>query len=206
MNSNLPSFIGVVGAVERLLGALPQAFMVTLADRRLLYRNAAAEALQQQGHVGLAAQHLMRIAQWQALALEQGLSQAAHGPQAIELPLCFLPGLSTGVLQVSRLAHELAAAAAWPADCLLLTVLQDRPALSQAARLDALCLHCALSAAERQVLVLLAQGLGVAAAAQQLGLCVSTVRCHVRHLLKKTGSSSLAQMLCWIGSAREGPG
>lgn len=206
MTANLPNALPATRGVERLLDALPQAFMVALPDRRLVYRSPAAAIFQLQDQVGIAAQHLMHIAQWQALSLEQSFSQALQDAQSIELPLWFSPSMATGVLYVSLLAQDVAMAAAWPSDCLLLILVQDRPVLSQAARLDALCTHCCLTAAERQVLNLLVQGMEAKAAAQRLGLRLSTVRCHVRHLLKKTGSSSLAQMLCWIGSAREGPG
>ena len=52
------------------------------------------------------------------------------------------------------------------------------------------------------VLLLLADGEPVEAAARHLGLCVSTVRRHVRSLLGKTQAPSLMQLLRWTGSAR----
>ncbi len=206
MNTNPSSFIASGGVAARLLAGLPQAAMIALADRRWVYGNPVADVLLQKGQVVVAAQHLMRIGQWPALSLDNCFGLVVRDSKAIELPLWFAPDLATGVLHIAPLSAELVLAAALPYGSLLLLVQQDRHALRQQAKLDALCAHCTLSAAERQVLVLLAQGLTVTAAAQRLGLRVCTVRCHVRHLLKKTGSPSLAQMLCWIGSARELPG
>lgn len=193
------------GGVERLLDGLPQALLVSLADRRLLFANPLAQCLLREGDAALAARHLMRLGQWQAVGLEALLGRAAAGAST-EAPLWFAPGLATGVLQVSRLPIELAAAAGWPAGSLLLAVQRDRPGLAQAARLEALAARCALSAAERQVLTLLAEGLSVEVTAERLSLRVSTVRSHVRHLLRKTGSPSLMQLLRWVGSASEAPG
>ena len=84
----------------------------------------------------------------------------------------------------------------------LLTIHLDQPALTQAARIDALTRQCRLSQAERHVLMLLADGEPVEATSRHLGLCVSTVRSHVRNLLGKTQAPSLMQLLRWTGSAR----
>jgi DNA-binding NarL/FixJ family response regulator len=45
----------------------------------------------------------------------------------------------------------------------------------------------------------------VEASAQQLGVCLSTLRSHVRNLLGKTQASSLMQLLRWVGSGQALP-
>ena len=99
------------------------------------------------------------------------------------------------------LAASIARGADWPEGCLLLMVHLDQPGLTQSARIEALCRQCRLTHTERYVLMLLADGQAVEAAARQLGLRISTLRTHVRHLLGKTEAPSLMQLLRWLGSA-----
>lgn len=185
---------------EHVLTGLPQPLIVMLADRRLVYVNPSAECLFEKALAVRAAQRLMTVGQLDAAKLEE-LLRLSGGGSPMLAGLWFAPGLQTGWLKVSALSPHIAQAADWPAACLLLMVHMDEPGLAQTARIDALCRQCKLTITERYVLMLLADGLAVEAAARQLGLRISTLRSHVRHLLGKTQAASLMQLLRWLGSA-----
>ncbi|RZL37443.1 MAG: LuxR family transcriptional regulator [Rubrivivax sp.] len=184
-----------------VLAALPQPLLVALPDRRLLFANASAERLLLDGKAAQQAGHLMALGQLDALRLTQLLQQTGAGASA-RLGLWFSPGLETAWLHLAPLAAGVLQACGWPNDSVLLTVHIDQPALTQAARIDALTRQCRLSQAERHVLLLLADGEPVDATSRHLGLCVSTVRSHVRNLLGKTQAPSLMQLLRWTGSSQ----
>jgi DNA-binding CsgD family transcriptional regulator len=185
---------------HHVLGALPQPLLVLLPDRRLLFANASAEHLLDQGLGQARAGHLMSLGQLDAQRLADMLALAAGGTSS-RIGLWFTPGLATGWLHAAPLAPAIAIASDWPEGSVLLAVHLDQPALTQAARIDALTRQCRLSQAERHVLLLLADGEPVDATSRHLGLCVSTVRSHVRSLLGKTQAPSLMQLLRWTGSA-----
>lgn len=187
-----------------VLDALPQPLLVALPDRRVLFANPSAERLLAEGLWQARADHLMAIGQLDAQRLAETLTMAAAGSSS-RTGLWFTPHLSTGWLQVSPLAGSIARASGWPTHALLLVIHLDQPALTQAARIEAITRQCRLSPAERHVLLLLADGEPVEAASRHLGLCVSTVRSHVRSLLGKTQAPSLMQLLRWAGSARTLP-
>lgn len=183
-----------------VLGALPQPLLVLLPDRRLLFANASAEHLVAEQLGQVRADHLMSLGQLGAPHLGELLSQAVQGTSS-RTGLWFTPSLATGWLHAAPLAPAIAQASDWPLRSVLLAVHLDQPALTQAARIDALTRQCRLSQAERHVLLLLADGEPVEATSRHLGLCVSTVRSHVRNLLGKTQAPTLMQLLRWTGSA-----
>jgi DNA-binding CsgD family transcriptional regulator len=183
-----------------VLGALPQPLLVLLPDRRLLFANANAEHLLGEGLGQARSGHLMSVGQLDATRLGELLGLAAAG-SASRTALWFTPSLATGWLHAAPLAPAIAQASDWPVPSVLLAVHLDEPALTQAARIDALTRQCRLSQAERHVLLLLADGEAVEATSRHLGLCVSTVRSHVRNLLGKTQAPNLMQLLRWTGSA-----
>lgn len=187
-----------------VLGALPQPLLVVLPDRRLLFSNASAEHLLGEGLWQTKAEHLMSLGQLDAQRLGDLLALAAAGSSS-RIGLWFTPSLTTGWLHAAPLAPAIALASDWPEGCLLLSIHLDQPALTQAARIDAITRQCRLSQAERHVLLLLADGEPVDAASRHLGLCVSTVRSHVRNLLGKTQAPSLMQLLRWTGSGQTLP-
>jgi DNA-binding CsgD family transcriptional regulator len=187
-------------APRQVLSALPQPLMVVLADRRLLFANAQAEHLLAEGLGQSRADHLMSLGQLDAQHLSELLVRAAAGSSS-RTGLWFTPSLATGWLHAAPLAPAIAQASGWPPSSVLLAVHLDQPALTQAARIDALTRQCRLSQAERHVLLLLADGEPVEATSRHLGLCVSTVRSHVRNLLGKTQAPTLMQLLRWTGSA-----
>jgi len=184
---------------EQLLAGLPNPLMVLHADRRLVFGNHGAERLFADGFASKVSQRLMSVGQLNACRLE-GLLRLACGDTPARAGLWFAPGLRTGWLSLSPLRAGMASGE-WPDGALLLMVHLDQPDLAQGARIDALCQQCRLTHTERYVLMLLADGLGVEAAAQQLGLKVSTLRTHVRNLLGKTQAPCLMQLLRWLGSA-----
>ena len=185
---------------RQILSALPQPLLVLLPDRRLLFVNASAEHLLAEGLAQTRAGHLMSLGQLGALHLGELLAQASSGSSS-RTGLWFTPGLATGWLHAAPLAPAIAQASDWPQQSVLLALHLDQPALTQAARIDALTRQCRLSQAERHVLMLLADGEPVDATSRHLGLCISTVRSHVRNLLGKTQAPSLMQLLRWTGSA-----
>jgi DNA-binding CsgD family transcriptional regulator len=205
IHSDIPVRPPGLHAQPRLvLGALPQPLLVLLPDRRLLFANASAEHLLTD-NLGLArAGHLMSMGQLDAPHLAELLALAAAGSSS-RTGLWFTPSLATGWLHAAPLPPAIALASDWSQPCVLVAVHMDQPGLTQAARIDALTRQCRLSQAERQVLLLLADGEPVDATSRHLGLCVSTVRSHVRSLLGKTQAPSLMQLLRWTGSAQPLP-
>ncbi|MDN3922645.1 helix-turn-helix transcriptional regulator [Roseateles violae] len=195
-----PALVAGSSRAEQVLNGLPQPLLVCQADRRLLFVNRGAERLFADTLARQAGQRLMAIGQLEAVKLEE-LLRLACADSATQAGLWFSPNLQTGWLHVCTLSPAIARAADWPGGCLLLTVQLDRPGLAQSARIDALCQQCRLTNTERYVLMLLADGQAVNAAAHQLGLQVSTLRTHVRNLLGKTQARSLMQLLRWLGSA-----
>lgn len=190
-------------AASRVLAALPQPMLVVLPDRRVLFQNGSADALLSDRLALVRAGHLMQLGQLDALRLDPVLRLAAAGSSS-HVGLWFSPQLNTGWLHAAPLPADLTAGMGWPADAVLLIVHQDQPALTQAARIDALTRQCRLSPTERHVLMLLADGMTVELATQHLDLKLSTLRSHVRNLLAKTQAPSLMQLLRWVGSAATG--
>lgn len=199
-----PPGTAATGNTCQVLGALPQPMLVVRSDRRLLFFNRSTETLLQDQRVAVTADRLMHIGQLDAIQLEPPLRLARAGSPS-HTGLWFAPQMSTGWLHCLPLPADLADNTGWPADAVLLTVHLDQPALTQAARIDALARHSKLSGTERHVLMLLGDGLTVDSAAGHLGLCVSTVRSHVRNLLGKTQAPTLMQLLRWTGSANALP-
>lgn len=189
---------------SQVLAALPQPMLVAMPDRRVLFSNGSAGALLQDRRVCVTAARLMQVGQLDATTLEPPLRLAQAG-SASTVGLWFTPQISTGWLHCTPLPPELAACADWPLEAVLLVIHLDQPALTQAARIDALARHSRLSTTERHVLMLLGDGLTVEAAARQLGVCLSTLRSHVRNLLGKTQASTLMQLLRWVGSGQALP-
>lgn len=189
---------------HHVLGALPQPLLVLRPDRRQLFANASAAHLLAEQFGQARSDHLMSLGQLGAAQLGEVLTQAAQGTSS-RTGLWFTPSLATGWLHAAPLAPAIAQACNWPLHSVLLTVHLDQPALTQAARIDALTRQCRLSQAERHVLLLLADGEPVDATSRHLGLCVSTVRSHVRSLLGKTQAPNLMQLLRWTGSAQPLP-
>ncbi|MGM9483255.1 helix-turn-helix transcriptional regulator [Roseateles sp. NT4] len=192
------------GSACQVLAALPQPMLVVRPDRRLLFSNRGVDGLLHDRRVGVTAEHLMQIGQLDAARLESPLRLAQAGSTSY-VGLWFTPQISTGWLHIMPVPADLAASAGWPEDAVLLVIHLDQPALTQAARIDALARHSRLSATERHVLMLLGDGMTVEVAATHLGLCMSTLRSHVRNLLGKTQASTLMQLLRWTGSAQALP-
>lgn len=188
----------------QVLAALPQPMLVVRPDRRLLFRNRSAEGLLRDRRVDVSADHLMQVGQLDAQRLESPLRLAQAG-SASHVGLWFAPQISTGWLHCMPLPEDFTASTGWPMEAVLLVIHLDQPALTQAARIDALARHSRLSATERHVLMLLGDGMTVEIAATHLGLCLSTLRSHVRNLLGKTQASTLMQLLRWVGSGQALP-
>lgn len=185
-----------------IVDLLPQAVLLVQQDRAVLAANPVARRLMDEGAIHRDEGRLTQLGQLRTLQLSRLLTQAATG----SVPDCavwFGRSLTTGLLHLSRVKQQVAELPGFPSNPQLLLVVQlDQPMLTQSARIDALVQKCRLSPAERHVLLLLADGEPVEAASRHLGLCVSTVRSHVRNLLGKTQAPSLMQLLRWTGSAK----
>jgi len=188
------------GRAEQLLEGLPQRLLVLLPDRRLVFANANAERMFGEGQASKVAGRLMSIGQLKADKIEEMLHRSASGTPTPAGLWFSSPGLRTGWLEMSTIGASLAQGTDWPVDSLLMQIHLDEPALTQSARIDALFQQCRLTATERYVLMLLADGLSVNAAAHHLGLQVSTLRSHVRNLLTKCQAPTLMQLVRWLGS------
>lgn len=185
---------------DPVLFALPLPLMILLADRRVVFCNEAARLLTAEKLGQVQSNQLMSLGQLDTARLGELVSMAASGSGS-RTGLWFTPSLATGWLHLAPLASGAAQVSGCPPRSVMLAVHLDQPALTQAARIDALAGRFQLTRAERHVLLLLADGEPVQAASRHLGLAVSTVRSHVRNLLGKTQAASLMQLLRWTGSA-----
>lgn len=198
--SSPPPFYTPPNRSEQILRELPQALLVVLPDRRLLFANASAETLLANRQARQVEGRLMDLGQLSAPMIEDVLRQARdrHG---VRTGLWF-KGLQTGWVSASRVPFSIASGADWPLDSVLLLVHLDEPQLTQSARIEALCQHCGLTPAERYVLLLLADGMVAQDVARHLAVRVCTVRTHIRNLLGKTSSPSLMQLVRQVGSTQ----
>ncbi len=161
MNNHLsivqtPRAAATPSRAEQVLGGLPYPLIVVQMDRRLVFLNAAADAMFPDGLASQTAQRLISLGQLDVPRLEQVLRQAG-GTVPARAGLWFKPSLRTGWLSAAPLASSLALGADWPPSCLLLTIHLDQTELSHGARIEALCQLCKLTG---YVLMLLADGPG----------------------------------------------
>lgn len=189
------------GALQ-MLELLPQALLIVQSDRTVLVCNRRAQSMMDGQDMRLVDGKLTTLGQLGGPQLQQSIHNALT-TGSCDCGVWFNCDLSTGWMRIT--AVPAASAVAWGADTLLIVVQLDQPVLTQAARIDALARHSRLSAAERHVLMLLGDGMTVETAAGHLGLCLSTLRSHVRNLLGKTQASSLMQLLRWVGSGQALP-
>lgn len=191
-------FCALPNRSEQILLELPQALLVLLPDRQLVFANEKAESLLASGYARDIHRRLISIGQLRAPLIEDllRLAQYGHGARAG----LWFPKLQTGWLNASRVPPGITSSTDWPPDSLLLLIHLDEPKLTQPARIDALCQQCGLTRTERYVLLLLADGMAAQDIARQLVLQISTVRTHIRNLLSKTHSPSLMQLVRQVGS------
>ncbi|MFT7722938.1 MAG: helix-turn-helix transcriptional regulator [Roseateles sp.] len=188
-----------------IVDQLPQAIMLVHEDRSMLSANPMARRLIDGGAIRINDGRLTALGQLGSLPLARLLAQAAAGA-ALDCAVWFERCLSTGLLHLSRSRHSQAGLSLPPPGSPVLLVVQiDQPALAQSARIDAIAQKYQLSATERHVLMLLADGMTVEGSARHLAVQLSTVRSHVRALLGKTQAPSLMQLLRWTGSAQALP-
>jgi len=188
-------------AVEQTLDAVPSPVSVVRRDGTVEYANAPAKALHTRGLVRVLSGRVSGVAQISATSLQNLLDAAASGAtQEVGLWLAGPGHLSTATLHLSRLAPESPIAGQWPRAALLMLVTADDAARVRAARLDALAWRYRFTAAEMLVLKRLANGESTEAVANAQGVQVTTVRTHIRHLLEKTYTKRLVDLLRMVGS------
>jgi DNA-binding CsgD family transcriptional regulator len=183
---------------EEILLELPQALLVLLPDRSLVFANASAEDLLTDGFAREIDGRLTRIGQLDAPLIEDLLRRtgAGHGTQA---GLWFRE-MQAGWVSASRVPPAITGNTDWPPESVLLLIHLDEPKLTQPARVEALCERCGLTPTERYVLLLLADGMVPQEIARQLAVQVCTIRTHIRNLLGKTRWPSLMHLVRQVGS------
>src|SRR5207245_7172719 len=110
-------------------------------------------------------------------------------------------GEMTGMWQRPRAAHRLAWLSRW-AEAHSLSV----PQVIDSTRPEAAPRSARLSAREREVAALIAEGLGNRAIAERLGLSERTIEAHVEHILDKLGFSSRSKVAAWVTQDRNRTG
>ncbi len=188
----------------QMLELLPQALLLVQGDRTVVSCNRRAHGMMDGLDIRLTLGKLAALGQLGELQLQQAINNA-QSTGSCDSGLWFNGDLSTGWMRITALPATQTPSLSRSGEPLLIVVQLDQPTLTQAARIDALARHSRLSATERHVLLLLGDGMTVEATAAQLGVCLSTLRSHVRNLLGKTQASTLMQLLRWVGSEQALP-
>ena len=187
-------------AVEQTLETVATPVFVLRSDRTVDYANSAAKLLEVRGMVSIVSGRVVRIAQLPASPLEDLLKSAVAGiPQEVGLWTQELNGFGTAALHLTRVLPESAITGHWPRAEVLMMVQRDNAVRAKEARTQALAFRCGLTPAEVQILKRLANGEAADEVAQAQGVRLSTVRTHIRHLLEKTRSRRLVDLLRVVG-------
>ncbi|MBA3594448.1 MAG: hypothetical protein H0W47_11710 [Polaromonas sp.] len=186
--------------VEQTLDAMPYPVFVLRRDGLLEYRNAAARLHHTLGAVHISAGRIAGIAQIAGSRWLDLLNAAAAGlaPQ----PALWMPGpagITTATLMLSRIGPESPFITHWPRAEILMMMQADNAERTRLARLEALASQYRLTAAEVRVLGHLAEGVAAEDIALAQGVRVSTIRTHIRHLLEKTYTRRLVDLVRVVG-------
>lgn len=181
--------------MEAALAALPLPVCVLRAGGVIDHLNPGAQVLAGWGlqgggvllHVERGA--LCRAGQVDATTLASLLASAARGINRVCATWFDDEGeVHTCVLRFMALAADSPFRTAWPQAAVLLLIDTFDAGTHAAARLEAITSRFGLTPAESRLLQLLHRGRTPAEAAEQLGVCMSTVRTQVAALLGKTGA------------------
>ncbi len=197
--------------MEALLCRLPQAALLLAADGTVLYANPAAEALLRRGDgLTTARGRLCAARPCDDAAFRRALAgaAAANGGEtlAVERPSGRAPLAVT--VQPTPTGRRVSASDPWrivPMPAALVFVADpDRTGGAGTARV--LRTLYGLTSAEAVVTEAIAQGQGVADAAEALGVAPSTLRWHLKNVFGKTGTTrqaELARLVERLGAAGE---
>ncbi|MDE1949597.1 MAG: PAS domain-containing protein [Burkholderiales bacterium] len=184
-------------ALDEALDAMPEPSFVLRSDGSIEHANPAAEALiAAHSIVAVLGRRVVRMAQLEAGALEPLWREAAAG-QALEVGLWFADAgrVRTALMHLARLPREGACELRWPVASVLMVIQDDDPERARAGRLQAITERCALTRAQAGVFGLLARGVTLDEIAALQRVRISTVRTHVRHLLEKTQTRRMIELL-----------
>lgn len=196
-------------AGTEIINRLPQEIVVTDPAGRVGFVNSTAEAI---------------IEEDDGLTLRDGVLHTSRRKETEQLARLIaeaagLPGTNgrpatkkTGAMQVSRpsmrqplplVVAPMRFGGSSPRDPLAVSITIGDPERLPEATSETLARLYGLTAAEASLAVLLVRGCSPRAAADQLGVTINTVRTHIRHLLLKTGTERLTDLVRRIMS---GPG
>ena len=184
-------------ALEEAIDTMPGPSFVLRRDGGIEHANPAAEALiGPQGLIGVRGRRIVKAAQLDADSIEALCREAAAG-QAIEVGLWFSEGepVRTALMHLTRLPSDGAFGQRWPFAEVLMGIQRDDPERARAGRVQAITARCALTRCEAEVFALLARGVALDEIAATQGVRISTVRTHVRHLLEKTHTRRMIDLL-----------
>ena len=179
--------------------ALPNPVLVLHGDGTIAHANPAAEALLRRGTM-LRAEwgRLVKAGQYRVHEVSALATSAAAGVvQNVGLWVNGSEPFETATLQLTKLQPGSAMDDRWPGARVLATLHIDGH--EHANRLDALAQRHGFTRTEREILVQLAKGATPRQAAERQGIRESTVRTHIRHLLEKTGSRRILDLILTLG-------
>lgn len=182
--------------------ALPNPVLVLHGDGTIAHANPPAEALLRRGTM-LRAEwgRLVKAGQYRAHEVTTlATSTAAGFAQSVGLWVNGHEPFETCTLQLTKLPPGSSIDDRWPGARVVAT-LQVDGRVEHAGRLDALAQRYGFTRAEREVLLELADGATPRQAAERQGVRVSTVRTHIRHLLEKSGSRRMVDLIRTLGPA-----
>lgn len=187
-------------AVEQTLEAMPSPVLLLRRDLTVEYANRPAWEMTAPARLRVCSGRLACAAQLPLQALQELIAAACDGaPRDAAIWMPEGTGFVTGTLRASGLRHETALRAHRPRADAMLIVHMDNPGRAREARLQAVASRCRLTATETQVLKRLSSGETVDGVALSQRVRVTTVRTHIRHILDKTLSRRLVDLLRTLG-------
>ena len=205
----LTSIGALAAAGTEIINRLPQGIIVTDAAGRVGFANSAAEAM---------------IAESDGLTIRDGVLQTSRRKETEQLVRLIgeaagvpvakgrVEIMRTGAMQVSRpsmrqplplVVAPMRFGDSSPRGPLAVSIIISDPERLPEATAETLVRLYRLTAAEAKLAVLLIRGHSPRAAADELGVTINTVRTHIRHLLLKTETERLTDLVRRIMS---GPG
>ncbi len=187
-------------AIERTLESLPSPVLVLRRDAGLEHANGAARLLQASGALKLVAGRLQGVAQVQGSRWLDLLTAAVAGvSQEVALWMAASEKINTATLLLSRLPSESPLLSSWPRAELLVVVQPNNALRAREAQLEAIGTRFRLTPVQHQVLKRMVGGETAEAIAAAHGVRVSTVRTHIRHLLDKTHTRRMLDLVRIVG-------
>jgi DNA-binding CsgD family transcriptional regulator len=180
--------------LEQTLDAIPTPTMVVSRELTIEFCNKAADPeLRNSGWLHCEDRRLARLGHMDRPMLAALL--ASRVPAQLPIARALSASSSQAILRIAWIAPESDVLARWPRAHAILTV--ERPGAGDEERdvLQAAVRRFHLTATEERVLTLLMKAHSPHEAAASLGVCISTVRTHIRSLFAKTGVRRQAELM-----------